>query len=177
MFVAKFWEGEKRERVCRYVFGKGVIWIESIDLVYFYLLTHFISNYRFFIISEIKMSFKASGVFPSNPVTTRGTSTKISSYKDKVVYTNGKTVIVRFFRVLGWFSGLLIYCVCVCDCCVDKRYERRCCSLDDGPYSFEFTPHFFFFFFFFFFSFSPFGFVLGEIAAFGGFDDVPRSCT
>jgi len=32
-------------------------------------------------------------------------------------------------------------------------------------------------FFFFFFSFSPFGFVLGEIAAFGGFDDVPRSCT
>lgn len=38
-------------------------------------------------------------------------------------------------------------------------------------------PDFFFFFFFFFFSFSPFGFVLGEIAAFGGFDDVPRSCT
>ena len=67
--------------------------------------------------------------------------------------------------------------MCVCDCCVDKRYERRCCSLDDGPYSFEFTLHFFFFFFFFFFSFSPFGFVLGEIAAFGGFDDVPRSCT
>ncbi|KAL9710209.1 WD40 repeat-like protein [Leucoagaricus gongylophorus] len=41
------------------------------------------------------MSFKASGVFPSNPVTMRGTSTKISSYRDKVVYTNGKTVVMR----------------------------------------------------------------------------------
>lgn len=40
------------------------------------------------------MSYKASGLFPSNPVTTRGSSTKISSYNDKVIYTNGKTVIV-----------------------------------------------------------------------------------
>ncbi|EKM77398.1 hypothetical protein AGABI1DRAFT_62030 [Agaricus bisporus var. burnettii JB137-S8] len=41
------------------------------------------------------MSYKASGLFPSNPVTTRGSSTKISSYNDKVIYTNGKTVIIR----------------------------------------------------------------------------------
>lgn len=41
------------------------------------------------------MSSKLSGVFPSNPVTTRGASTKISSFKDKVVYTSGKTVIIR----------------------------------------------------------------------------------
>ncbi|KXN81676.1 hypothetical protein AN958_03923 [Leucoagaricus sp. SymC.cos] len=39
------------------------------------------------------MSFKPSGLFPSNPVTTRGTATKISSFKDKVIYTSGRTVI------------------------------------------------------------------------------------
>lgn len=49
------------------------------------------------------MSYKASGLFPSNPVTTRGASTKISSYKDKVVYTNGKTVIVgTILTIVYW---------------------------------------------------------------------------
>ncbi|KAF9443022.1 WD40 repeat-like protein [Macrolepiota fuliginosa MF-IS2] len=41
------------------------------------------------------MSYKPSGLFPSNPVTARGAATRISSWKDKVVYTNGKTVIIR----------------------------------------------------------------------------------
>ncbi|KAF5379228.1 hypothetical protein D9615_005866 [Tricholomella constricta] len=41
------------------------------------------------------MSFKRTGVFPANPTTTRGVSTKLSAAKDKVIYTNGKTVIVR----------------------------------------------------------------------------------
>ncbi|PFH50619.1 hypothetical protein AMATHDRAFT_60749 [Amanita thiersii Skay4041] len=42
------------------------------------------------------MSFKATGLLPVNPATTRGTSTKLSaSSDDKIVYTNGKTVIIR----------------------------------------------------------------------------------
>lgn len=41
------------------------------------------------------MSFKKVDLFPCNPATTRGESTRISSSKDKIVYTNGRTVIVR----------------------------------------------------------------------------------
>ncbi|TFK32026.1 WD40 repeat-like protein [Crucibulum laeve] len=41
------------------------------------------------------MSFKRSAAFAPNPVTARGVSTKLSASKDKVVYTNGKTVIIR----------------------------------------------------------------------------------
>ncbi|GLB42129.1 putative WD domain, G-beta repeat [Lyophyllum shimeji] len=41
------------------------------------------------------MSSKPTGVFPANPVTTRGLSVKLSAVKDKVIYTNGKTVIIR----------------------------------------------------------------------------------
>ncbi|KAG6865945.1 hypothetical protein C0991_010200 [Blastosporella zonata] len=40
------------------------------------------------------MSFKQTGIFPANPVTVRGASTKLSAAKDKVIYTNGKTVVV-----------------------------------------------------------------------------------
>ncbi|KAF6764248.1 WD-repeat-containing protein [Ephemerocybe angulata] len=41
------------------------------------------------------MSYKKSFLFPANPTTARGSSTKLSSNKDKVVYASGKTVIVR----------------------------------------------------------------------------------
>ncbi|KAF8068843.1 WD40 repeat-like protein [Lyophyllum atratum] len=41
------------------------------------------------------MSSKRTGIFPANPVTTRGVSTKLSATKEKVIYTNGKTVIIR----------------------------------------------------------------------------------
>ncbi|EKM58056.1 uncharacterized protein PHACADRAFT_252038 [Phanerochaete carnosa HHB-10118-sp] len=41
------------------------------------------------------MSSKQAGLFPCNPATTRGESTRISSDKDKIVYTNGRTVIIR----------------------------------------------------------------------------------
>ncbi|KAI0763094.1 WD40 repeat-like protein [Trametes elegans] len=41
------------------------------------------------------MSFKLGALYPSNPATTRGEPTKLSSSKDKVVYTNGRTVIIR----------------------------------------------------------------------------------
>lgn len=41
------------------------------------------------------MSSKQIALYPCSPNTVRGTSTKISASKDKVVYTNGKTVIVR----------------------------------------------------------------------------------
>ncbi|KAG6888548.1 hypothetical protein C0995_007420 [Termitomyces sp. Mi166 len=41
------------------------------------------------------MSFKQTGIFPANPMTARGVSTKLSASKDKVIYTNGKTVIIR----------------------------------------------------------------------------------
>lgn len=40
------------------------------------------------------MSFTKGVLYPCNPATTRGESTKLSSSKDKVVYTNGRAVIV-----------------------------------------------------------------------------------
>lgn len=42
------------------------------------------------------MSFKAGAIYPVNPATTRGSSTKLSASKDKIAYTNGRTVIVSF---------------------------------------------------------------------------------
>ncbi|KDQ58569.1 hypothetical protein JAAARDRAFT_34386 [Jaapia argillacea MUCL 33604] len=41
------------------------------------------------------MSYKVSSLFPCNPSTTRGVATKLSASKDKIIYTNGKTVIIR----------------------------------------------------------------------------------
>ncbi|KIY47510.1 WD40 repeat-like protein [Fistulina hepatica ATCC 64428] len=41
------------------------------------------------------MSFTKEGLFPPNPATVRGVSTKLASSKGKIVYANGKTVIVR----------------------------------------------------------------------------------
>ncbi|KAF8186885.1 WD40 repeat-like protein [Mycena galopus ATCC 62051] len=41
------------------------------------------------------MSFKRTSLFPPNPVTARGASTKLSAHKDKIVYANGKAVIIR----------------------------------------------------------------------------------
>lgn len=44
------------------------------------------------------MSFRRVNLYPCNPATVRGESTKLSAYKDKIVYTNGRTVIVRATR-------------------------------------------------------------------------------
>ncbi|KAI0631116.1 WD40 repeat-like protein [Trametes polyzona] len=41
------------------------------------------------------MSFTKGVLYPCNPATTRGQPTKLSSSKDKVVYTNGRVVIIR----------------------------------------------------------------------------------
>ncbi|KAJ7247874.1 WD40-repeat-containing domain protein [Mycena haematopus] len=41
------------------------------------------------------MSFKQTSLFPPSPATARGTSTKLSAHKDKIVYTNGKIAIIR----------------------------------------------------------------------------------
>ncbi|KAL0959696.1 hypothetical protein HGRIS_011391 [Hohenbuehelia grisea] len=41
------------------------------------------------------MSYKQAGLYPPNPITARGSSTKLSAHKDKIVYTNGKAVIIR----------------------------------------------------------------------------------
>uniref|UniRef100_A0A0W0F669 Uncharacterized protein n=1 Tax=Moniliophthora roreri TaxID=221103 RepID=A0A0W0F669_MONRR len=41
------------------------------------------------------MSFKPVGIYPANPTTDRGVSTKLSASKDRIVYTNGKSVIIR----------------------------------------------------------------------------------
>jgi len=41
------------------------------------------------------MSSKRIALYPCSPNTVRGTSTKLSASKDKVIYANGKTVIVR----------------------------------------------------------------------------------
>lgn len=40
------------------------------------------------------MSFKKQAIYPATPTTSRGVATKLSTSKDKVIYTNGKTVIV-----------------------------------------------------------------------------------
>ncbi|KAI0690233.1 WD40 repeat-like protein [Cerioporus squamosus] len=47
------------------------------------------------------MSFKKGILYPCNPTTTRGEPTKISSSKDKVVYTNGRSVIIRDLKEPG----------------------------------------------------------------------------
>ncbi|QRV90779.1 actin cortical patch component [Ceratobasidium sp. AG-Ba] len=41
------------------------------------------------------MSFKLEKTYPCNPLTARGSSTKLSSHKDKILYTNGRTVVIR----------------------------------------------------------------------------------
>ncbi|CAE7169955.1 unnamed protein product [Rhizoctonia solani] len=41
------------------------------------------------------MSVVAEKIYPCNPLTTRGSSTKLSSSGDKIVYTNGRTVVIR----------------------------------------------------------------------------------
>ncbi|KAJ3552698.1 hypothetical protein NM688_g4017 [Phlebia brevispora] len=41
------------------------------------------------------MSYKKAVLFPCNPATTRGEATRLSSSKDKIVYTNGRTIIIR----------------------------------------------------------------------------------
>ncbi|KAJ7064698.1 WD40-repeat-containing domain protein [Mycena amicta] len=41
------------------------------------------------------MSFKKAALFPPTPSTARGTATKLSAHKEKIVYTNGKAVIIR----------------------------------------------------------------------------------
>ncbi|KAF9788338.1 WD40 repeat-like protein [Thelephora terrestris] len=41
------------------------------------------------------MSFTKSAIYPANPNTVRGQSTKLSSSKDKIVYANGRTIILR----------------------------------------------------------------------------------
>ncbi|KZT03823.1 WD40 repeat-like protein [Laetiporus sulphureus 93-53] len=41
------------------------------------------------------MSYKKADLYPCNPATARGESTKLSSSGDKIVYTNGRTVVIR----------------------------------------------------------------------------------
>ncbi|KAK1234193.1 WD40 repeat-like protein [Marasmius sp. AFHP31] len=41
------------------------------------------------------MSFKRSDLYPPNPITERGKYTKLSASKNKVVYANGKSIIIR----------------------------------------------------------------------------------
>jgi hypothetical protein len=40
------------------------------------------------------MSFTKVALYPANPTTVRGEYTKLSASKEKIVYTNGKTVFV-----------------------------------------------------------------------------------
>ncbi|KAF7316478.1 WD-REPEATS-REGION domain-containing protein [Mycena indigotica] len=41
------------------------------------------------------MSFKQYALFPPTPTTARGVATRLSAHKEKIVYTNGKSVIIR----------------------------------------------------------------------------------
>lgn len=40
------------------------------------------------------MSFKKGDLYPCNPATVRGESIKLSASGEKIVYTNGRTVVV-----------------------------------------------------------------------------------
>ncbi|CCL99609.1 uncharacterized protein FIBRA_01627 [Fibroporia radiculosa] len=41
------------------------------------------------------MSYKKADLYPCNPATARGQATKLGSSGDKIVYTNGRTVVIR----------------------------------------------------------------------------------
>lgn len=62
------------------------------------------------------MSYKANHIYPCNPATARGTSTKLSAHKDKIVYTNGRTVIVSEVRRARHTKQLIL-------CPVPSRFE------------------------------------------------------
>lgn len=47
------------------------------------------------------MSYSKGTLYPPNPVTTRGAATKLSAGKDKVVYTSGRTVLVRRLSIFS----------------------------------------------------------------------------
>ncbi|KAI0084155.1 WD40-repeat-containing domain protein [Irpex rosettiformis] len=51
------------------------------------------------------MSYKSVDLYPCNPATTRGESTKLSAHKDKIAYTNGRTVIIRDLKAIIANSG------------------------------------------------------------------------
>ena len=69
------------------------------------------------------MSFTRVALYAANPSTTRGESTKLSASKEKIVYTNGKTVFVSctgllFLSSLPNLNAKLPT--------LDTRYRRRC---------------------------------------------------
>jgi hypothetical protein len=45
-------------------------------------------------LSITTMSFTKVALYPANPTTVRGVYTRLSASKEKIVYTNGKTVFV-----------------------------------------------------------------------------------
>jgi len=52
------------------------------------------------------MSFKKTTLYTPNPTTARGVGVKLSAAKDKVVYTSGRSVIVRLMLLLSTFDGV-----------------------------------------------------------------------
>ncbi|KAI6019903.1 WD40-repeat-containing domain protein [Pisolithus orientalis] len=54
------------------------------------------------------MSFTRTALYPCNPVTTRGVSSKLSSHQDKIIYANGRTIVIHDLKDLAsskTFSG------------------------------------------------------------------------
>ena len=47
------------------------------------------------------MSFKNDILYPCNPAAERGVSTKLSVHKSKVIYTNGRAVIVCAYSLVS----------------------------------------------------------------------------
>lgn len=54
------------------------------------------------------MSFKVEELYPCVPTTTRGESTKLSAHKDKLVYTNGRMVVVSILSDLRSIACLIL---------------------------------------------------------------------
>jgi len=65
------------------------------------------------------MSFKKAHIYPPNPVTTRGQSIKLSSSKDKLIYTSGRTVIVRSSDYAPSYPLTIYFSIS----CVISRFE------------------------------------------------------
>jgi hypothetical protein len=51
-------------------------------------------------LSITTMSFTKVALYPANPTTVRGVYARLSASKEKIVYTNGKTVFVSTFAFI-----------------------------------------------------------------------------
>ena len=75
------------------------------------------------------MSFKNTSVCAATPATARGVSTKLSANNNKIIYTNGKTVIVSARTLLtlwSWYPGACRFVTWMSVMHSSRLYILRC---------------------------------------------------